>query len=114
MPSVHARREFEQLRYMSNALLAPRPAALLPRGSARADVDVDGARVQKIFEPGQHIKATLGEFLEWMEVDLDKPANEAPNEQWLSGQDRILQGAQGVADGKYPYLRISGMFRSTP
>mmetsp|Transcript_48482 Transcript_48482/g.90288 ORF Transcript_48482/g.90288 Transcript_48482/m.90288 type:complete len:737 (+) Transcript_48482:44-2254(+) len=83
-------------------------SALDPEGDL-AMSGTESLRWKKIFEPGQHIKATLGEFLEWMEVDLDKPANEAPNEQWLSGQDRILQGAQGVADGKYPYLRVSGL-----
>jgi len=40
---------------------------------------------KRIFEEGERPHATLGEWLAWAEVDLDLPANEGVNAQWLTG-----------------------------
>ena len=40
---------------------------------------------------GERPHGTVAEWLEWAEVDLDLPANEGVNEQWLTGSDAFYQ-----------------------
>ena len=67
-----------------------------------------GSNLQKVFEAGTAPTATVSDWLKWAEVDLDLPADEGVNAQWLTGEDTFLQGPSGAETGEYPHLRISG------
>ncbi|KAK3241733.1 hypothetical protein CYMTET_48527 [Cymbomonas tetramitiformis] len=70
-------------------------------------------KVLKKFEAGYTLEMTVQELLQWANVDLDARCDEGSNAQWLTDQSeeqkRSLQGSRGYQDGKYPYLRTSGL-----
>jgi hypothetical protein len=76
-----------------------------PRGSAGCCVS------QAIFQAGTPPRATLREWLEWMEVDLDVPINQGKNTQWVQTTDEYksaLLGPEGVDRFDFPRPRLTG------
>lgn len=74
-------------------------------------LNTDGSEVYLTdFDKGQHMRFTIAELMEWLEIDLDEPMNVGRNQKWLATPEvRELQGESGIKKKTFPTPRLTGL-----